>query len=66
MDTWDYSSAGLQQMKFLFMGKDQKRELDAVLLRMGEDISEHKSAELGYIACIMHFTRSHTKQWRYQ
>lgn len=66
MDTWDYNSVGLQQMKLLLMGEDQKRELDAVFLGMGEDISKHRSAKLGYIACIMHFTRSHTKLWRYE
>lgn len=53
-------------MKLLLMGEDQKRELDAVFLGMGEDISKHRSAKLGYIACIMHFTRSHTKLWRYE
>lgn len=66
MDTWDYNSVGLQYMKFLLMGEDQKRGLGAVCLRMGEDIGEHRSVKLGYIVSIVHFTRSHTKLSRYQ
>lgn len=53
-------------MKFLLMGEDQKREVDAVCLRMGEDISEHRTAKLSWIVCIMHFTRAHTRLQRYQ
>lgn len=50
-------------MKFLLVGEDQKRELEVVCLRMEEDINKHRSAKQGYIVCIIHFTRSHTKLW---
>lgn len=49
MDTRDYNSGGLQYVKFLMMGEDQKRELDALCLRMGEDMSKHRCAKLGCI-----------------